>query len=68
MQTYKYDELDKRGQDYVVQRYGDDQIVQEYIAELLDFEEAGTDKKDISPATVFDSLGWRFNEHGEWIA
>ena len=68
MQTFTFDELDKRGQAYAVARYGEEQEATEYVAELLDFEDAGTVKADISPATVFDSLGYRFNEHGERIA
>jgi len=65
MQTYKYDELDKRGQDYVKQRYGDDQIVQELVNDLID--ETSAESPDLTVGYIFDLLAWRFNEHGEWI-
>lgn len=63
MRTYKFEELDKRGQAFAVHNYGKDQAAVEMAAELMD---SGDD--DLTHRNVFGLLGWRFTEHGERIA
>ena len=60
MQTYKYDELDERGKDYV--HLYNAQLIEEGINEM---REAGT-PDNLILEKIFD--GVRFNEHGERIA
>ena len=60
MQTYKYDELDERGKDYV--HLYNAQLIEEEINEMRD---AGT-PDNLILEKIFD--GVRFNEHGERIA
>lgn len=66
MQSYKYNELSGRGKSYVMQRYSEEQAVQEQADELI---EQGIEPEKIEDAgLVFDALGWRFTEHGERVA
>lgn len=61
MQTYIFSELSERGQEAAVNRYQEEQIVQEAANEMIDNDIL------IDIPTLFDSLGWRFTEHGERI-
>jgi len=60
MQTYTFSELTKRAKTNAINRYGEEQAVAEVI------ETAKTE--DITTENAFNSLAWRFTEHGERIA
>lgn len=66
MQSFKYSELSGRGKGYAMQRYGEEQAVQEQAEALLD---QGAEPEKLEDAgLVFDTMGWRFTEHGERVA
>lgn len=61
MQSFTYDELTPRAQDMALERYHEEQIFQEFLAE---YEEAT--EEDLRDYMA--SLPWRFTEHGERVA
>lgn len=63
MTTYKFEELDKRGQKFAAINYCEDQAVIEMFEELKD-----SCDNDLSFRNVYGLLGFRFTEHGERIA
>lgn len=66
MQTYKYEELDERGQIAAVKRYEKNKEVQDKILDIaLNWEYQ--ENQDIE-VVALKHMGWRFNEHGERIA
>lgn len=63
MTSYAFHELTRRAQENAVANYGEEQIVQEMVSELIE-----SCDRDLTPRNVFSLLGWRFTEHGERVA
>ena len=67
MQTFLFSELTERGQEAACDRYQEERIVEEWVNEHPELQELEETQALARVKEFFDSLGWRFTEHGERI-